>query len=158
MNMLATTEQPEGTIPASYYLNNNEKSLKPENYGGRPRKFKCAQEVEDYVEKYFTYCAQYDKPLTMSGLAVALGIDRTTLINYGKKDEYFDTVKKFRNIVEAYAEERLFGKSQVAGTIFALKNNHGWVDKTESEVTMRTPVITDSVNAIEGDYEIIDDD
>ena len=71
----------------------------------------------------------------MSGLAYALGMDRTTLINYGHRDEFFNTVKRARDRVTAEYERRLLKSgTPTIGLIFALKNNAGWVDKQEIDV------------------------
>lgn len=77
------------------------------------------------------------KPFTISGLAVALNTSRQTLINYQNKDKYFDTIKKAKDICEAFAEENLYkGGGQVAGIIFSLKNGYeGWKD--ESTTTLK---------------------
>lgn len=102
--------------------------------GGRPLKFKTPEELENAVNQYFAECEVKEKPKTMSGLALALGIDRRTLVNYSDKDEYFPTIKNARQIVEQQNEEMLVsGKGSATGIIFNMKNNFGWVDKTEQE-------------------------
>jgi len=102
--------------------------------GGRPLKFKTPEELENAVNQYFAECEVKEKPKTMSGLALALGIDRKTLVNYSNKDEYFHTIKRARQIVEQQNEEMLVsGKGSATGIIFNMKNNFGWVDKTEQE-------------------------
>jgi len=105
--------------------------------GGRPLKFKTPEELENAVNQYFAECEVKEKPKTMSGLALALGIDRKTLVNYSNKDEYFHTIKRARQIVEQQNEEMLVsGKGSATGIIFNMKNNFGWVDKTEVESKM----------------------
>lgn len=102
--------------------------------GGRPLKFKTPEELENAVNQYFAECEVKEKPKTMSGLALALGIDRRTLVNYSEKDEYFPTIKSARQTVEQQNEEMLVsGKGSATGIIFNMKNNFGWVDKTEQE-------------------------
>ena len=102
--------------------------------GGRPLKFETPEELENAVNQYFAECEVKEKPKTMSGLALALEIDRKTLVNYSNKDEYFHTIKKARQIVEQQNEEMLVsGKGNATGIIFNMKNNFGWVDKTEQE-------------------------
>jgi len=110
---------------------------------GQPLKFKSVNELQTKIEAYFNSCyktciddtgLEYKeniRPLTMSGLAVALDTTRQTLINYANKEEYFATIKNARSIVEAYAEENLFSARNPAGTIFSLKNNYSWIDKQE---------------------------
>ena len=79
------------------------------------------------------------KPLTITGLAIALGTYRETLMNYQEKDdEFFDTVKKAKQRIENAYEKRLikYGRS---GDIFALKN-FNWTDKQEVEAKVDSSV------------------
>jgi len=98
---------------------------------GRPLKFKSTEQIEKLAEEYFKECDEKGKPYTMTGLAIALDTDRQTLVNYGNKEEYFDTIKRIKIKVENYAENCLFENKNTAGVIFNLKNNYGWVDKQE---------------------------
>jgi len=56
------------------------------------------------------------------------------LRNYGTKDEFSATVKTAKQRVEMNLEQRLAGTA-VTGSIFSLKNNFGWKDKTEQELS-----------------------
>lgn len=73
-------------------------------------------------------------PYTVTGLALALGTNRETLINYESKDEFFDTINTAKQRIQNYLELNLNSTSPT-GTIFNLKNNYGWKDKTETDVT-----------------------
>lgn len=101
---------------------------------GQPLKFKSVEDLENSIEDYFIECEAKERPLTISGLAICLGTNRQTLLNYEDKDEYFDTIKTAKNIIENYAEEQLFTNSKTGGIIFNLVNNWGWKNKTESEI------------------------
>jgi hypothetical protein len=101
----------------------------PKKKLGKPRKFNSPEELEACVDKYFADCEYLEKPPTMSGLAYAMGIDRKTLINYSKKEDYFPTYKKARDRVEASMEDLLLSGKATAGVIFSFKNNFGWADK-----------------------------
>jgi len=107
----------------------------------KPLKFKTVEDLKSQCDDYFRSCL-YEKdengeyilrnipiPLTITGLALALGTSRQTLMNYEKREKYFDTIKEAKTKVENYAEIRLFGNN-ATGPIFALKN-FGWVDKVE---------------------------
>lgn len=117
-------------------------TAKEYNKGGRPMEFNSAEELEEKVDAYFNsedaYFQQGDsEPFfapTMSGLALYLEVDRKTLINYGKKEKFFRTIQKARARVEQAQEMRLYGNN-VAGVIFSLKNNFGWADKQEIEMS-----------------------
>jgi len=75
------------------------------------------------------------EPYTTTGLCIALDIDRETLLNYGKDDKFFGTVKRAKLVIHNYAEKELFRQKNVVGVIFNLKNNHGWQDKQERDIT-----------------------
>lgn len=106
------------------------------NKVGRPLKFKSNEELQEKINQYFKDMTEEGRPLTLSGMAVYLECDRQTILNYSKKDEYFGTIKKAKQIVEAYAEEKLISTSGIAaGIIFSLKNNFGWEDRREVEVS-----------------------
>lgn len=104
---------------------------------GRPLKFKTPEEIETKAKEYFKMCDETNRPYTITGLAIALDTDRQTLINYEEREEYFDTIKKVKQIVENYAEEKLFNGSNTAGVIFNLKNNYSnWKDKQEIDANV----------------------
>lgn len=133
---------------------------------GRPPKFTSPEDMQEAIDKYFADCDPHvieytyirtgkdgtqteellkkvsdQKPYTMSGLALALDMDRKTLLNYSKKDEYFLTVKKARDKVEAYVETLMLkSNGVVAGVIFNAKNNFDWKDKQETDVNLNTEV------------------
>ena len=74
------------------------------------------------------------RPYTISGLADALDMSRQSLLNYSKKEEFFDTITRAKRKCEVYAEEQLFDKSGVNGAKFSLANNfEGWKEKQEIE-------------------------
>jgi len=129
--------------------------------GGRPPKYDSVEELERMIKKYFKSCwtqkvdlygnliyikdkkgkktnkkvmVQF-KPYTLSGIAVTLGIDRDTLLNYSKKKKFVGTIKRAKQMCQQYAEESLFIGKNPAGAIFNLKNNYGWKDKQETEHT-----------------------
>lgn len=118
--------------------------------GGRPPAFKSVDELQKKIDEYFDMCDNriqqvYSKksdgvievinpePYTMAGLAYAVGVDRETIRNYSKKEEFFGTVKRAREKVQTDVERRLM-ETQPTGAIFNLKNNFGYVDKTEQEL------------------------
>lgn len=127
--------------------------------GGRPPKFKNVEELEIEIDEYFASCwtqkidasgnpmflrdktgkktnkkimVQFE-PYIISGLAVTLGMTRETLLQYERKDEFSDTIKRAKQRCEAYAEASLFIGRNPVGAIFNLKNNYGWRDKAETE-------------------------
>lgn len=108
---------------------------KEKSKGGRPPKFTSVEQVQKLIDKYFKECDKKKKPYTITGLALALDTTRDVIIDYEKKDEYSNTIKKAKQKCEQYSEEQLYRTSQVAGVIFSLKNNYGWKDKLEHDHT-----------------------
>ncbi len=115
--------------------------------GGRPLIYEDPEQLKEAIDEYFAHCDAriqqvYDKksgsvieiinpePYTMAGLAYSLGIDRRTLLDYSNKEAFYSHVKKGRDKVQLDVERRLM-EGQATGAIFNLKNNFGYVDKTE---------------------------
>ena len=94
-------------------------------------KYKTKEELEKAINEYFNKCDENEKHYTMTGLALSLGIDRRTLINYGNKDLFFSLIKNAKAKVEEQLEESLYRLGNNSGVIFNLKNNYGWRDTVE---------------------------
>ena len=132
-----------------------------ENKTGRPLMYKTKEEMQVKIDEYFKACEgtvlkdtdgnpMIDKsgmpivigakPLTITGLALALGFNsRQALLNYQVKDEFHDTITRAKAIVEQYAEERLFDKDGANGAKFSLSNNfNGWREKQQIEADVNS--------------------
>lgn len=128
---------------------------------GRPPKYKTKEEIQEKIDAYFEGCrgtVRYDddgnvltdkfgrpvifdeRPLTITGLALALGFNsRQTLLNYQGKKEFMDTIMRAKAQVEQYAEERLFDKDGANGAKFSLANNFdGWKEKQQIDADLST--------------------
>lgn len=97
--------------------------------GGRPLKFPTVGDLTKKIAEYFVWAAANEKPLTICRLACFLDCDRVTLLNYAENDEFFSTIQKAKQKIQADKAERLNTQTTVAGIIFDLKNNHGWRDQ-----------------------------
>ena len=105
---------------------------------GRPRKFKSPEELQEKIDAYFAECDEKGKPYTISGLAYALDTTRLTLLDYQNQPhlaEFSNTVTRAKAKVENFVEESLWLPKVANGVAFNLKNNFGWKDKTETELT-----------------------
>lgn len=134
-----------------------------ERKAGRPPKYKNKEEMQAKIDAYFEECkgrVLHDadgnpmtdkngnllrvdvKPLTITGLALALGFcSRQALLNYQAKGEFNDTILRAKAKVEQYAEERLFDKDGANGAKFSLANNFdGWKEKQHIEGSIDTSV------------------
>jgi hypothetical protein len=139
--------------------------------GGRPFKFTDPPELRRLIQNYFDWCDPHQeerlveaginqqgqtiftkrmimtsqRPYTLSGLARALGVNRTTLLNYQDpahyseeiaeevRQEILNTLRLARARCEEYAESQLF-EGNANGAKFNLTNNYDrWTDKTVQE-------------------------
>lgn len=128
--------------------------MSEQNKVGRPPMYKSAKEIQKKIDEYFEDCKGeilHDaegnpmvdkhgnvirvgvKPLTITGLALALGFtSRQALLNYQAKEEFVDTITRAKSMVECYAEMRLYDKDGANGAKFSLANNFdGWKEKKE---------------------------
>ena len=126
--------------------------------------YKTVEEIQEKIDKYFEECEgtvlenssgevvldKYGepvmvgrKPLTITGLALALGFNsRQALLNYQDRSEEFnDTITRAKAKVEQYAEERLYDKDGANGAKFSLSNNfEGWREKQSIEAEVNSEV------------------
>jgi hypothetical protein len=109
--------------------------------GGRPPKYKTKEEMQKKIDKYFEQCDRMNEPYTVTGLALALDLDRKALINYGENEEFSNTLKKAKLKVENWLEKNLItGQGNATGIIFNLKNNYGYKDKQEIDANVNTDI------------------
>lgn len=107
---------------------------------GRPLKFKTPEEMQKVIDEYFekdAFVQVGDTKMfspTVSGLSFKLGMSTEAFRNYGEKDDFLVTVKMAKQRIEIALEQRLYG-SNVTGTIFNLKNNFGWKDTVQQELS-----------------------
>lgn len=135
--------------------------MSEEKKTGRPLIFKTKEEMQEKIDAYFEECKGRplvddegnvmtdkngipiiidSKPLTITGLALALGLNsRQALLNYQGRKEFNDTITRAKAKVEQYAEERLFDKDGANGAKFSLANNfEGWKEKQQIEADVNS--------------------
>ena len=100
---------------------------------GKPRKFETVQELQECLDAYKKYLTENNRPPTIAGLAYYTGVDRHTIYNYEKQDEYFHTIKNFRDWVLMTYEEEAIVKGN-GGIVFMLKN-YGYTDRQDHNLT-----------------------
>lgn len=129
--------------------------------------YRTADEMARKIEDYWDYCAKgrlvgrsIDKhgkikevrspiPLTISGLAWFLGMDRDTVLGYQKKDEFAGLLAQAKARIKAFAEESLWVPQISAGVMFSMVNTWGWKNKSEIELaaTVQAPQIEQAILA-----------
>lgn len=137
--------------------------------GGRPPFYKTVEEMQAKIDEYFINSkGEYlkdsdgnivvvkgypviidDYPLTVTGLALALGfLSRQALLNYQEKTEFHDAITRAKLVIEDYANKRLYDKDGVQGAKFTLTNNfEGYKEKQDIEHSgeMQQVVIVDDI-------------
>lgn len=127
---------------------------------GREKDFDSPGELEIFIDEYFEWCdshpinvwhSQLDKstgspvsvptqrPYTVEGLALHLGITRQTLLNYQKRDgydEFFDVIVRAKQrITQQRIELGSVGVLKENFVKFLLVNNDDYVDRSEQKNT-----------------------
>lgn len=105
-------------------------------------------EVEERCFQYFESCAAEDLKPSVSGLALALGVDRRRLWEAReglngkiKNQQVSDTLKKMMQILDVQMVDYMQnGKINPVSGIFLMKNNFGYQDKQEVVVTPNNPL------------------
>jgi len=152
---------------------------KEKNKGGRPLKFETPEKLQVKIDEYFDRCdtgkmvtkiqnwlvlkAKAPYPYTVEGLCVYLDIDRKTLLAYqweregspNNDTEFLHTVNKAKEkILQNLKERALMWENNAAVSIFNLKNNYGYKDQTQTEISW--PNWTTPFSAVE--ISIIDNE
>lgn len=105
---------------------------------GRPRQYENHASFATKVDEYFASVVESGKRPTLAGLSYFMDFeDREAFGRYAEYGEEFSrTVKQTRLRIEDDRWQSLIDKGEFTpGLIFDLKNNHGWKDKTEQELT-----------------------
>ncbi len=95
------------------------------------------EEVQERINKYFEFCCENDCRPAVSGLALAIGIDRQTLHDWKNKrsranSKRSDIIKKAFSTLEFMWETYMqAGKINPASGCFLGKNNFGYHDDTK---------------------------
>ena len=125
---------------------------KPEKISkvGSPPMYTDPLEMQRVCDNYFNWCDSQTKtiirnknekviykPYTVSGLTLALGFASVqSLLDYEKKPQFSDTIKKAKLRVANWTEEKAAnGEIDTVFGMFSLKCNFGWVEKQEINFT-----------------------
>lgn len=95
--------------------------------------------LQTKIDKYFEK-SKKSGMISFTGLALHLGITRKTLANYAKTDRVGHLLDMAKLRCENLLEERMIQGVPPTGMIFTLKNNYGWVDKTEVDQNIKGTV------------------
>jgi hypothetical protein len=134
----------------------------------KPKSFKDKAELQASIDAYFSEIKTEGRPATMSGLAVALGTNRTTLLRVfngqGYSKDFSAIIAAAKARIERDTEERFAAGAMPAGTgKFLLSNNFrrrkgeddpfDWEDRSAQDVTQKgatTIVVQSGIEAAPG--------
>lgn len=116
------------------------------------------QQVADRIDQYHLFCIQNDIKPDMVGMALAIGVDRTTLWRWEqgevrKPQSVCNAIKKGREINEIMMVQLMQnGKINPVTGIFLLKNNHGYKDQQDVVITPNNPLAADDPSDVRNRY------
>ena len=130
---------------------------------GRPPKYTNPADMQIEIDKYFADCdkgeviEKFNKhgdpvsitrqiPYTVIGLTLALGFcSRQSFFDYIERDngnnDFSDTIKRAKGRIEQQRNLMLLDGRNPVGSIFDLKNNFNWVDRTEISAVYRDETV-----------------
>ena len=110
---------------------------------------KSVEAVQERIRDYFQLCADNDMKPSFAGMALAFGVDRTTMWKWcsGAGDikplppEIRNALKKGQQILNAQMEDYMQnGKINPVSGIFLMKNNMGYTDQQEVVLRPDSPL------------------
>ena len=110
---------------------------------------KSVEAVQERMMNYFQLCADNDMKPSFAGMALAFGVDRTTMWKWcnGSSDikplapEIRNALKKGQQILNAQMEDYMQnGKINPVSGIFLMKNNMGYTDQQEVVLRPDSPL------------------
>ena len=101
---------------------------------GKP---KTAEEMQERIDAYFSYCAEHSLRPGIESLALACGMDRRRfweLCNGSKGAEMQEICQRAKQCIVSFIETSMYaGKLNPPSAIFALKNIGQWTDSVMVE-------------------------
>lgn len=103
---------------------------------GRKLKYQSVELMQSRIDEYFNLIQDHEDVPTVAGLALHLGfVARSTLKDYQERPRFSAVVKRALTRIERELERRLYSGKPPIGLIFGLKNNFGWQDKHDVDLT-----------------------
>lgn len=106
------------------------------NKVGRPPKWESPEELQTLIDKYFELCEAKDELPFITEMCVYLDTSRKVLLEYENKKEFSNAIKRAKAKCEAAIEKNMLtNKFNATASIFNLKNNYGWEERTKVDNT-----------------------
>ncbi len=104
-----------------------------------------AESVRKAVDNFLSISLKYNQPLSVNGLAISLGVSRSTLKSWHEGRSRImnkDIIDEVFSLIDAQTELSIRqGKGNVVGQIFLAKNDSGYVD--EQKISIKEDKIDD---------------
>lgn len=131
---------------------------------GRIKNRNDADEIYNRIMDYYSICSKNTIMPTVSGLALALGIDRVTLWDWInnrqgsiKNEDVINVLKNAYSQINTQYEELLTqGKMIPVSAFFLMQNNHGYKQQTDHVITAKQEE-TESVDDIANRANLLQD-
>ena len=107
---------------------------------GRPLKFPDADAFDKMIDDFFNDCEINSKKPTIERLAVYMGVHKETIAEYENRKEFSVSVKKAKDRCLDWLISDGLNAKNPAMHIFLAKNNYGYRDKIEQEITVNTGI------------------
>ncbi|MFA6039332.1 MAG: terminase small subunit [Candidatus Peribacteraceae bacterium] len=120
---------------------------------GRPTKY--GSDIVASARRYVENCARTKEIPFIEELALQLGVDDDTIVEWAKKhDEFSATIKQLRLLQRLYLQkDSLSRKIHPTSAIFLLKANHGFMEAEKRQEANTVTTYEDLITAAEKDGE-----
>lgn len=101
------------------------------------------QLVQSRIGDYFNLAMEAGSKPSLAGLALALGVERNTILNWAsgvnRPSTYGDLILRAKTIIEEQLETGIVnGEVNPVGAIFVMKNNFGYKDIQDVKIAPET--------------------
>ena len=101
----------------------------------------------EYFETFLIDGINNNKPMSIAGMSLFVGITIQTMLEYGKSDLFSEVVKVAKGRIELYNVDNLYSKETVQGAKFALEAMHKWnYRKGQTKVTNNVFLLANLLN------------
>jgi hypothetical protein len=127
--------------------------------GGAPLMYEDREEeMNRRIDEYFELCEEKEDAPTWEGVAISLGPTKQTLSEWMHRNDHIgESTKRAKAYCEQWiAKKMIMGKIPPIGAIFTLKNNYGWKDQKDLDVTSKGQSIMGINYVSPTDAEVLD--
>lgn len=137
---------------------------KAKHPGGRPLMFPTGEILGDAIAVAINQLVSEKRPIIVENIALELDCSASTLRHYGERadfdPQFVQPIKRMLDFCQAWQVSQLYSeRGQVAGAIFALKNNYPEEYRDRQEIEQRSNNTNFNVNQDAGpaDKSTVDD-